>query len=101
MQLSRRELFKYAAVGSAALGAAALTSTTPAVASPGLGILIDYSGGVPDATAIGAAGYVGAIRYVSAAPAGRSGVEALTRTRLFLGECRHGRFRRQCPAAAR
>lgn len=65
MQLSRRELFKYAAVGSAALGAAALTSTTPAVASPGLGILIDYSGGVPDATAIGAAGYVGAIRYVS------------------------------------
>ncbi|MFD1811491.1 DUF1906 domain-containing protein [Rhodococcus gannanensis] len=67
MQVSRRELFRYAAVGSAALGAAALGATAvgaTASAAP-LGTLVDYSGGVPSAEAIRAAGHVGAIRYVS------------------------------------
>ncbi|MGW0041263.1 DUF1906 domain-containing protein [Rhodococcus sp. NPDC003348] len=66
MQVSRRELFRYAAVGSAALGAAALGAPgVVAAASPARGTLVDYSGGVPDAAAIRAAGHTGAIRYVS------------------------------------
>lgn len=65
MQVSRRELFRYAAVGSAALGAAALGSNAVAGAAPGGPTLLDYSGGVPDPDAIRAAGHVGAIRYVS------------------------------------
>lgn len=64
MDVSRRNLFRYAAVGSAAIGVAAL-GATPAVAAPRLGTLVDYSGGVPDAAAILAAGHSGAIRYVS------------------------------------
>ncbi|MFD4291887.1 DUF1906 domain-containing protein [Rhodococcus sp. NPDC058505] len=66
MQVTRRELFRYAAVGSAALGAAALgAGSFAASAAPVGGTLIDYSGGVPDAAAISAAGHAGAIRYVS------------------------------------
>lgn len=65
MQVTRRELFRYAAVGSAALGAAALGSTAVVANAAPLGTLIDYSGGVPSAEAIRAAGHLGAIRYVS------------------------------------
>ncbi|MFE3290313.1 DUF1906 domain-containing protein [Rhodococcus sp. NPDC059234] len=65
VQVSRRELFRYAAVGSAALGIAALGSNSLAQAAPNLGTLVDYAGGVPDAQAIKAAGHAGAIRYVS------------------------------------
>ena len=64
MHVTRRELFRFAAVGSAALGAAAL-GVTGAVSAAPLGTLVDYSGGVPSADAIRAAGHVGAIRYVS------------------------------------
>ena len=64
MHVSRRELFKYAAVGSAAaMGLAAVNST--AARADGLGTLVDYSGGVPSAAAIAAAGHLGAVRYVS------------------------------------
>ncbi|GAA4487760.1 DUF1906 domain-containing protein [Rhodococcus olei] len=66
MQISRRELFKYAAVGSAALGVTALGSNSMvAQAAPAAGTLVDYAGGVPSAEAIAAAGHLGAIRYVS------------------------------------
>ncbi|MDV7245746.1 MULTISPECIES: DUF1906 domain-containing protein [Rhodococcus] len=68
VHISRRDLFRYAAAGSAVAGVAALTSTlaSGAVAhADSLGTLIDYSGGVPSAEAISAAGYAGAIRYVS------------------------------------
>jgi hypothetical protein len=66
VQVSRRELFKYVAAGSAALGVTAFGSNSLlAQASPNLGTLIDYAGGVPSAEAILAAGHVGAIRYVS------------------------------------
>lgn len=56
---TRRQLLALAVAGGAALWA------PPADAAPGLGTLIDYSRGVPSAAAIRAAGYVGAIRYVS------------------------------------
>ncbi|WP_307829716.1 DUF1906 domain-containing protein [Antrihabitans stalagmiti] len=66
MQVSRRELFRYAAAGSCALGAAAMgVNAAVAQADSDLGTLIDYSGGVPSADAILEAGHVGAIRYVS------------------------------------
>ncbi|EID74986.1 hypothetical protein W59_29680 [Rhodococcus opacus RKJ300 = JCM 13270] len=68
VQISRRDLFRYAAAGSAVAGIAALTSTTSSVAvakADSLGILIDYAGGVPSADAILEAGYAGAIRYLS------------------------------------
>ncbi|WP_435591082.1 DUF1906 domain-containing protein [Nocardia sp. bgisy118] len=60
--LSRRKLFAYTAA-AAALGVA--SSAGPASATGNLGTLIDYSGGVPAAEAILAAGHVGVIRYVS------------------------------------
>ncbi|MDJ0392293.1 DUF1906 domain-containing protein [Rhodococcus sp. G-MC3] len=64
VHVSRRELFKYAAVGSAAaLGLAAVNSTV--AQADELGTLVDYSGGVPSAESIRAAGHIGAIRYVS------------------------------------
>lgn len=59
------------AIGAATLGTAgAAASPVPlgsadAVGSAALGTLVDYSGGVPAAAAIRAAGHVGAIRYVS------------------------------------
>lgn len=65
MQVTRRELFRYAAVGSAALGAAALGATTFSASAAPLGTLVDYAGGVPSASALRAAGHTGAIRYVS------------------------------------
>lgn len=64
VHVSRRDLFKYAAVGSAAAMGLAAVGTTSARAD-GLGTLIDYSGGVPSPAAIRAAGHLGAVRYVS------------------------------------
>lgn len=64
VHVSRRDLFKYAAVGSAAAVGLAAVSTQAARAD-GLGTLIDYSGGVPSPESIRAAGHLGAIRYVS------------------------------------
>ncbi|WP_206486786.1 DUF1906 domain-containing protein [Rhodococcus sp. KRD162] len=65
VQVSRRELFKYAAAGSAAAVGLVALGTTTAHAEAGLGTLVDYSGGVPSASAIKAAGHLGAVRYVS------------------------------------
>ncbi|MCJ0904638.1 DUF1906 domain-containing protein [Rhodococcus sp. ARC_M6] len=65
MHVSRRNLFKYAAAGSAAVGLAALSGTTSVANAGSLGTLLDYSAGVPSAHAIRAGGYAGAIRYVS------------------------------------
>nr|WP_296773749.1 DUF1906 domain-containing protein [Rhodococcus sp. (in: high G+C Gram-positive bacteria)] len=64
VHVSRRDLFKYAAVGSAAaIGLAAVSSTV--AQADGLGTLVDYSGGVPSPESIRAAGHLGAVRYVS------------------------------------
>ncbi|MFD4367952.1 DUF1906 domain-containing protein [Rhodococcus sp. NPDC058521] len=65
VQVNRRQLFKFAAAGTAAVGMAGLASTTRIAAADDLGVLIDYSGGVPSADSIASAGYAGAIRYVS------------------------------------
>ena len=65
MQVSRRELFKYAAAGSAAAVGLMALGTSTAKADVGLGTLVDYSGGVPSASAIKQAGHLGAVRYVS------------------------------------
>ncbi len=65
MQVSRRELFRYAAAGSCAIGVAAFVNSGVAQADADLGTLIDYSGGVPSPEAIQDAGHLGAIRYVS------------------------------------
>ena len=66
MYVSRRELFRYLAVGSCAVGAAAVgVNSGVAQAASKLGTLVDYSAGVPSAEAILDAGHLGAIRYVS------------------------------------
>ncbi|MGB3770009.1 MAG: DUF1906 domain-containing protein [Rhodococcus sp. (in: high G+C Gram-positive bacteria)] len=66
MQVSRRQLFRFAAAGSVAVGLTGLASRGVASAtSTSLGTIVDYSGGVPSAGSIAAAGHVGAIRYVS------------------------------------
>ena len=73
--LSRRDVLRYFAAGSVAAGAAALTGSVASACAEenhvgenaaGVGSeLIDYAGGVPSAEAIKAAGFAGAIRYVS------------------------------------
>lgn len=63
VQVSRRELFRIAAAGTAAAGVAAVAG--PTVANAGPATLIDYSAGVPSPIGIRLAGHVGAIRYVS------------------------------------
>ncbi|WP_070377682.1 DUF1906 domain-containing protein [Rhodococcus sp. WMMA185] len=68
MQISRRDMFRYVAAGSAVAGITALSSTTTSVGvaqARSFGTLIDYSAGVPSAASIREAGYDGAIRYVS------------------------------------
>ena len=65
VHVSRRNLFKYAAAGSAAAGLAALSGTATVANAGSLGTLLDYSAGVPSAQSIRAGGYAGAIRYVS------------------------------------
>ncbi len=63
MDLSRRDLLRYAAVGSAAAGVAGLLPGAAGAAK--IGTLVDYSGGVPAAAAIKSAGHIGVVRYVS------------------------------------
>lgn len=66
MHVSRRQLFRYAAAGSVAVGLAGVASRAVASADPAvLGTIVDYAGGVPSAQAIADAGHIGAIRYVS------------------------------------
>ncbi|WP_040791888.1 DUF1906 domain-containing protein [Nocardia paucivorans] len=65
--LSRRALFGYttaAAIGAVVGTAGAAVGSSPAAARP-FGTLLDYSAGVPAASAIKEAGHVGVIRYVS------------------------------------
>jgi hypothetical protein len=61
MLVTRRRMMAMAAAGSAA----AWLGSTPLVSAAGRGLLVDYSRGVPRAEALRAAGYAGAIRYVS------------------------------------
>ncbi|MGK8487050.1 DUF1906 domain-containing protein [Nocardia asiatica] len=63
--VSRRDLFAYAAAAAAAAVVGVTATAAAASARPSLGTLIDYSGGVPAATAIRDAGHLGVIRYVS------------------------------------
>ncbi|GGG15065.1 hypothetical protein GCM10007304_31380 [Rhodococcoides trifolii] len=64
--VSRRDLFRIAATGSAVVGLAALGSRARAHADPAvLGTVVDFAGGVPTALSIIADGHVGAVRYVS------------------------------------
>ena len=62
--LSRRALFERTALAVAA-GALASAYGVPRAGAAPLGTLLDYSGGVPSAAAIKAAGHTGVIRYVS------------------------------------
>lgn len=97
MHLSRRNLFKYAAAGSAVAGLAAVSGTTSVAHAGSLGTLLDYSAGVPSAQSIRAAGYAGAIRYVSdrrpdanwmvGKPVKASEVNALTAAGLQVVSC--------------
>ena len=66
---SRRNIFKVGAVaaaaGTLAIGVGTATASRASALGPILGTVIDYSAGVPSATAIKAAGHLGAVRYVS------------------------------------
>lgn len=67
--LTRRNLLRYSALGSA--GIITASALTPAHASetiqnPVLGQVIDFAAGVPKVADIQAAGYIGGVRYVSA-----------------------------------
>ncbi|OQS17124.1 hypothetical protein B0T36_00400 [Nocardia donostiensis] len=62
--LSRRALFGYTAAATAA-GAVGMSLSAPRASGKPLGTLLDYAAGVPSATAIKEAGYIGVIRYVS------------------------------------
>ncbi|WP_018024217.1 DUF1906 domain-containing protein [Corynebacterium ulceribovis] len=62
---SRRSILSAVAIGT---GAAATTAALPvpkAHAAPVLGTVIDFSAGVPAASAVKNAGHIGAVRYVS------------------------------------
>jgi hypothetical protein len=69
VHVSRRQLFRYAAAGSVAVGVTGVAARGVASAAPAApaakGTIVDYAGGVPSASAIAAAGHLGAIRYVS------------------------------------
>lgn len=81
MQVSRRQLFKYAAAGTAAAGLAAMAG--PTIANAGPATLVDYAAGVPSPLGIRLAGHVGAIRYVSDR---RPGAEWMLGKPMQLGE---------------
>ncbi|KZS64396.1 hypothetical protein A4G26_10250 [Mycobacterium kansasii] len=67
MEVSRRDVLKYAAAtpGLLGLGVAAASLRAAPASAGSLGILLDYSAGVIPASQIRAAGAAGAIRYVS------------------------------------
>ncbi|MDN6137750.1 DUF1906 domain-containing protein [Corynebacterium sp.] len=66
---SRRNIIKVGAVaaaaGTLAIGVGTATASRASALGPILGTVIDYSAGVPSASAIKAAGHLGAVRYVS------------------------------------
>ncbi|UYP20031.1 DUF1906 domain-containing protein [Rhodococcus sp. Z13] len=65
MTLSRRDMLRYATLGSGVALISALGAQGTAQAGPVLGTIVDYSAAVPSASAIRRAGHIGAIRYVS------------------------------------
>lgn len=65
MAISRRELLRYAAVGSCAAWVSAVAAPGVAHGREVLGTIVDYSAAVPSPSSIRAAGHIGAIRYVS------------------------------------
>ena len=66
---SRRTIIKAgafaAAAGSLAVGIGTATASRASALGPILGTVVDYSAGVPSASAMKAAGHLGAVRYVS------------------------------------
>ncbi|MGP5343660.1 DUF1906 domain-containing protein [Corynebacterium casei] len=54
-----------AAAGTLAVGMGTFTASRAAALGPILGTVVDYSAGVPSASAMKAAGHLGAVRYVS------------------------------------
>lgn len=98
MQVTRRDLFKWTAVGSAAaFGIAGLASRASVARAERLGTLLDYAGGIPSAEAIAQAGHAGVIRYVSdrrpgadwmvGKPLRHDEVDALTAAGLEIVSC--------------
>ncbi|WP_068163365.1 DUF1906 domain-containing protein [Rhodococcus phenolicus] len=65
MSLSRRELLRYAAIGSGAVWLSVVAAPGVAQGREVLGTIVDYSADVPSPQSIRAAGHIGAIRYVS------------------------------------
>ncbi|MGL4306446.1 MAG: DUF1906 domain-containing protein [Mycobacteriaceae bacterium] len=64
--MSRRNLLKFAAVGTCAASFSTILPVAIVQAQDAsLGILVDYSGGLPSPEALREQGYAGAIRYVS------------------------------------
>lgn len=68
-QYSRRDVIKAgafaAAAGTLAIGVGTVTASRASALGPVLGTVVDYSAGVPGASALKAAGHIGAVRYVS------------------------------------
>jgi len=68
-QYSRRNIIKAgafaAAAGTLAIGVGTVTASRASALGPVLGTVVDYSAGVPGASALKAAGHIGAVRYVS------------------------------------
>lgn len=66
---SRRNIMKAgafaAAAGTLAVGMGTFTASRASALGPILGTVVDYSAGVPSASAMKAAGHLGAVRYVS------------------------------------
>ncbi|MCD2112042.1 MULTISPECIES: DUF1906 domain-containing protein [Rhodococcus] len=65
MTFSRRDMLRYATLGSGVALISALGAPGLAQGRPVLGTIIDYSAAVPSPSSIRAAGHIGAIRYVS------------------------------------
>ena len=67
MSLSRRDVFKFAAVSPALLSVAVAAASlqSPSASAAPLGVLLDYASGVIPASDLKAAGAAGSIRYVS------------------------------------
>lgn len=84
MNLSRRDILRYAALGTAAMAAGRVATSATASAAPRVRLL-DYAGGVPSAAAIKRAGFQGAVRYVSAR---RPGAEWMKAKPLLVTESR-------------
>ncbi|MFE6860083.1 DUF1906 domain-containing protein [Nocardia sp. NPDC057668] len=83
VSMNRRSLFAGAAALAAGLSAGFAIPAPAAARRQEIGTLLDYAGGVPAAHAIGAAGHMGVIRYVSDR---RPGAEWMAGKPLLAGE---------------